>query len=113
MAEQLARQSECVAITKHRFTLRVPSKALIEGAPVDRVRSVLSEYFGVKVELDFEIGEGQGRSAHAIDLVAQQVRQDAAEVAIGQDAFVQSLIQDFGAQVVPGSIRPGQLPSTS
>jgi DNA polymerase-3 subunit gamma/tau len=109
MSEQLARQSECVAVSKQQLTLRVPSKALSEGPPVERLRTVLSDYFGFKVELLFEIGAGEGSSAHALDLVAQQARQDAAEVAIDQDPFVQALIQDFGAMVVPGSIRPSQL----
>jgi DNA polymerase-3 subunit gamma/tau len=109
MAEQLARQSECVAIAKQQLTLRVPSKALSEGAPVERLRTVLKDYFGFKVELLFEIGAGEGSSAHALDLVAQQARQEAAEVAIERDPFVQALIQDFGAKVVPGSIRPSQL----
>ena len=109
MAEQLARQSECVAIAKQQLTLRVPSKALSEGAPVERLRTVLNDYFGFKVELLFEIGVGEGSSAHALDLVAQQARQEAAEVAIERDPFVQALIQDFGAKVVPGSIRPSQL----
>ena len=109
MAEQLARQSECVAISGQQLTLRVPSKALSEGAPVERLRTVLNDYFGFKVELLFEIGAGEGSSAHALDQVAQQARQDAAEVAIDQDPFVRALIQDFGAKVVPGSIRPSQL----
>ena len=106
MAQQLARQSECVAIEKHQLTLRVPSKALSEGAPVERLRSVLSDYFGVRVALVFEIGAGEGLSAHALDQVAQHARQQAAEIAIEQDPFVQALIQDFGAKVVPGSVRP-------
>jgi DNA polymerase-3 subunit gamma/tau len=109
LAEQLARQSECVAIAGQQLTLRVPSKALSEGAPVERLLTVLNDYFGFKVELLFEIGAGDGSSAHALDQLAQQARQDAAEVAIDQDPFVQALIQDFGAQVVPGSIRPSQL----
>lgn len=109
MAEQLARQSECVAIAKQQMTLRVPSKALSEGVPVDRLRTVLNDYFGFEIELLFEIGAGEGSSAHALDLVAQQARQEAAELAIEQDPFVRALIQDFGAKVVTGSIRPNQL----
>jgi DNA polymerase-3 subunit gamma/tau len=109
MAEQLARQSECVAIVGQQLTLRVPSKALLEGAPTERLLTVLNDYFGFEIELLFEIGAGEGSSAHALDQVAQQARQDAAEVAIEQDPFVQALIQDFGAKVVPGSIRPNQL----
>jgi DNA polymerase-3 subunit gamma/tau len=108
MSQQLARQSECVSVFKQQLTLRVPSKALSEGAPVERLNTVLNDYFGFNVDLLFEIGAGEGASAHALDLVAQQARQDAAEVAIGQDPFVLALIQDFGAKVVPGSIRPSE-----
>jgi DNA polymerase-3 subunit gamma/tau len=72
------------------------------------LHAVLNDYFGFNVELFFEIGAGEGASAHALDLVAQQARQDAAEIAIGQDPFVLALIQDFGAKVVPGSIRPSE-----
>ena len=106
MAAQLARQSECLAVSKQSITLRVPTKALSEGAPVDRLRGVLSDYFGCAVDLIFEIGAGQGLSAHALDQVAQQARQEAAEVTIEQDPFVRALIQDFGAKLVPGSVRP-------
>ena len=113
MAEQLARQSECLGVSKQSITLLVPSKALSEGPPVDRLRGVLAEYFGFKVELIFEIGAGQGLSAHALDLVAQRERQDAAEIAIEQDPFVQALIQDFGAKIVPGSVRPTASPSVN
>lgn len=109
MAEQLARQSECIAIAKQQMTLRVPTKALSEGVSVERLRTVLNDYFGFEIELLFEIGAGEGSSAHALDLVAQQARQEAAELAIEQDPFVRALIQDFGAKVVTGSIRPSQL----
>ena len=108
MAEQLARQSECVAIVKQQMTLRVPSKALSEGVPVERLRTVLNDYFGFEIELLFEIGASEGASAHALDLVAQQARQEAAEASIEQDPFIRALIQDFGAKVVTGSIRPSQ-----
>ena len=106
MASQLARQSECSAVSGRVLTLRVPTKALTEGAHADRLRTVLSEYFGFAVQLQFEIAATQGQSAHAIDVAAQVVRQDLAEQAVQNDPFVQALLKDFGAQVVPGSIRP-------
>ena len=107
MASQLARQSECSAVSGRMLTLRVPTKALTEGAHADRLRTVLSEYFGFAVQLQFEIAAIQGQSAHAIDVAAQVVRQEVAEISVQNDPFVQALLKDFGAQVVPGSIRPG------
>ena len=107
MAAQLARQSEWVAVTGRAITLRVASKALAVGAQADRLRAVLTEYFGFVVRVHFEIGAAQGQSAHAVDLAAQAARQQAAEHSVTIDPFVQALMKDFGAHVVPGSIRPG------
>ncbi|PHY07357.1 MAG: DNA polymerase III, subunit gamma and tau [Alcaligenaceae bacterium] len=107
MAAQLARQSECVAISGCTMTLRVATKALSEGAHAERLRAVLTEYFGFVVQVFFEIGQGQGGSAHAVDQAEQAARQQAAEQAVKLDPFVLALVKDFGAQVVPGSIRPG------
>jgi DNA polymerase-3 subunit gamma/tau len=67
----------------------------------------LSEHFGIKVHLRFEIGADSGQSAHAIDVAAQNARQKAAEEIVQQDPFVQVLVKDFGAQVIPGSVHPG------
>ncbi|MDH4400168.1 MAG: DNA polymerase III subunit gamma/tau [Burkholderiaceae bacterium] len=107
MAAQLARQSEWVAVSGRAMTLRVASKALAVGAHADRLRAVLTEYFGFVVQVNFEIGAAQGQSAHAVDLAAQAARQQAAEHSVTIDPFVQALVKDFGAHVVPGSIRPG------
>jgi DNA polymerase-3 subunit gamma/tau len=108
MAAQLARQSEWVAVAGRAMTLRVASKALAVGAHADRLRAVLTEYFGFVVQVHFEIGAAQGQSAHSVDLAAQAARQQAAEHSVTIDPFVQALMKDFGAHVVPGSIRPGQ-----
>jgi DNA polymerase-3 subunit gamma/tau len=107
MAAQLARQSEWVAVSGRAMTLRLASKALAVGAHADRLRAVLTEYFGFVVQVHFEIGAAQGQSAHAVDLAAQAARQQAAEHSVTIDPFVQALMKDFGAHVVPGSIRPG------
>ena len=107
MAAQLARQSEWVAVSGRAITLRVASKALAVGAHADRLRAVLTEYFGFVVQVHVEIGAAQGQSAHAVDLAAQAARQQAAEHSVTSDPFVQALVKDFGAHVVPGSIRPG------
>ena len=107
MAAQLARQSEWVAVSGRAITLRVASKALAVGAHADRLRAVLTEYFGFVVQVHVVIGAAQGQSAHAVDLAAQAARQQAAEHSVTSDPFVQALVKDFGAHVVPGSIRPG------
>ena len=106
MAEQLARQSECIGVLGNTISLRVPTKALTEGLHADRLRVVLSEHFGVPVQLQYVVGAVQSQSAHTLDLAAQQALQQAAELDVENDPFVQALVNDFGGRVVPGSIRP-------
>ncbi len=106
LAAQLARQSECTRVSGRVLTLRVPTKALTEGPHADRLRTVLSEYFGFAVQMQYEIGAVQGQSAHTMDIAAQVVRQEQAEWSMQNDPFVQALVRDFGAQVVPGSVKP-------
>lgn len=108
MAQQLARQSECVSVKGRAILLRVPNKALSDGVHAERLRVVLKEFFGQDVQVSFEVGEVQGHSAHALDQAEQETRQQDAEASVQVDPFVQALVKDFGAQVVPGSIRPGQ-----
>jgi DNA polymerase-3 subunit gamma/tau len=109
LASQLARQSECTDVSGRVLTLRVPTKALTQGPHADRLRTVLTEYFGFPVQVQYAIGAVQGQSAHTMDLAAQIVRQEQAELTIHNDPFVQALVRDFGAQVVPGSVSPTQI----
>ena len=107
MAAQLARQSELLRIQGRTLWLRVPTRTLSEGPHADRLKTLLVEQLGSPLMLEFEVGEGQGESAHARDVAKQQARQHAAEQAVEQDPFVKSLLRDFDGRVVPGSIQPG------
>ncbi|MGV7245549.1 hypothetical protein, partial [Caballeronia sp. M23-90] len=46
------------------------------------------------------------RTAAAVDAALRAQRQQQAEKEITQNPFVQSLIRDFGASIVQGSIKP-------
>jgi len=107
MALQLARQSECLLVQPHALSLRVPTQALAKGLHAERLLAVLKQVLGAHVDVSITVGElTTGVSAHNIDEKAQQVRQLQAEQSVAQDLFVQTLIRDFDAQVVPGSIQP-------
>ena len=107
MAAQLARQSELVHLQGRTLCLRVPNRALSEGPHTDRLKAVLVEQLGGPLLLEFQVGEGQGESAHAKDVARQLARQRAAEQSVEQDPFVKSLLRDFDGRVVPGSVQPG------
>jgi DNA polymerase-3 subunit gamma/tau len=107
MALQLARQSECLSVQPHALSLRVPTQALAQGPHAERLLTVLKQTLGEHVQVSIVVGElVTGVSAHNIDEQAQQVRQLKAEQSVSQDPFVQTLIRDFDAHVIPGSVQP-------
>jgi DNA polymerase-3 subunit gamma/tau len=57
------------------------------------------------VRLVTEIGTVT-HTAHAESVAEQVRRQQLAEQTLNEDPFVQTLIREFGATIVPGSIKP-------
>jgi DNA polymerase-3 subunit gamma/tau len=55
--------------------------------------------------LDTEIG-ATTITAHAADVAEEAQRQRQAEQTLHEDPFVQTLMREFGATIVPGSVRP-------
>src|SRR5713101_3558363 len=82
-----------------RLELRVPPSArhLAEKNFQDKLRGALQERFGKPVRLAVTISETTGNSAR-----------DRAASAIGQDAFVRDLVENFDATIVESSIKPAQ-----
>lgn len=106
MAEQLATQSACHRVDGQTIWLTVPTQALTQGNHVKRLTEVLTQHFGQPVKLEVSVGEiAQGQSAQSIADAHAQARQQQAEQIVRQDPFVNELIQEFGGQVVPGSVR--------
>jgi DNA polymerase-3 subunit gamma/tau len=114
---QLAFNSELVAIEGGTLKLSVPVPQYAETAQVARLKTALAERLGKAIEVEVVVGPAR-RTAAALDAVARARRQQEAEREIGTDPFVQSLIREFGASIVPGSVRPialdasGSTPST-
>ncbi|MGB3275708.1 MAG: DNA polymerase III subunit gamma/tau C-terminal domain-containing protein, partial [Castellaniella sp.] len=105
-ARALAMNSEWLSGDEHRIRLRVAIHTYADGGGHDRLRTVLSEYFGRVLRLDVEYGATGDDTAHAVDQAERGRRQQAAEQAVEQDELVLALAQRFAARVVPGSVRP-------
>jgi len=103
MAAELARQSEWVSGAGTKICLRVAVHSLARGKA--RLRTVLSEHFGVAVDLQIEFGTTGDDTAHAVAQAASVARRQRAEQLAQSDPFVQTLMRDFGAQLVPGSVQ--------
>ena len=109
MARALAQNCELVRFDEHAIYLTVPQaqKHLLDQSYQEKLRAAINQYFGKKIQLHFDIG-GSGNTP------AQQISQEKAalqsqaESAIQEDDFVQALVKDFGAQIIPSSIKPIQ-----
>ena len=107
LARTLAMHCELENFDENSIGLTVPEaqKHLLEATYQDKLSSAINDYFGRKIKLNLKVG-GTGNTP------AQQVFEEKAAVqseavaAIQQDDFVQALIKDFGAQIIPSSIKP-------
>lgn len=105
LAQQLAYQSELAAVEGVTMRLRVPLPPLTDANVVERLEGALTEHFGTPVRVACDIGPARATAA-AVDAEQRAERQRNAEDAIAANPFVQALVRDFAAQVVPGSIQP-------
>jgi DNA polymerase-3 subunit gamma/tau len=105
IAYQLAFNSELTACDGTSITLVVPVPQYAENAQVAKLKAALTDKLGRPIDVNVSVGPAR-RTAAAIDAAARAQRQQEAEQEITQNPFVQSLIRDFGASIVQGSIKP-------
>ncbi|HEV7618689.1 MAG TPA: DNA polymerase III subunit gamma/tau [Burkholderiaceae bacterium] len=109
VVQQLAQQSELVNCDHDdgqiRFDLRVPLETLRSAGSVDKLAAALTEHFGQPVRISTQIGAVR-QTANAQALAERAARQREAEQTLQSDPFVQTLMREFGATIVPGSIKP-------
>ena len=104
LVRELGLQSQLVARDTDTWMLRVERESLNSTTSRERLQAALASA-GYPVRLTVEVGRVQDSPANRNAAAAAQ-RQAGAESLILNDAFVQSLVRDFGAKIVPGSIKP-------
>jgi DNA polymerase-3 subunit gamma/tau len=105
MVRELALQSQLVARDTDQWILRVERESLNQSGSRDRLATAL-QAVGHDVRLAVEIGRVTDSPARR-NMAQAAERQLAAEKIIFEDPFVQTMMRDFGAKIVPGSIKPG------
>jgi DNA polymerase III subunit gamma/tau len=113
LVRELALQSQLVARTipssqsndgePHDWLLRIERESLSQSGSREKLQLAL-ETLGHSVRLSIEIGPASDTPAKRI-AAATAERQRMAQDIITQDAYVQQLMRDFGAKIVPGSIK--------
>ena len=107
LVRTLAQHCELVSYDENSISLSVPEsqKHLLVPNYQEKLGTAICQYFGKRIKLQFSIG-GTGNTP------AKQISQEKAhaqanaESAIEDDSFVQALINDFGASIIPNSIKP-------
>ncbi|MEM5437140.1 DNA polymerase III subunit gamma/tau [Paraburkholderia diazotrophica] len=102
---QLAFNSELMAVEGKTLKLNVAVQLYAEPAQIAKLKAALAERLGSEIDVQVEVGPVQ-RTAAVLDAIERSKRQQEAEREIGANPFVQSLIREFGASIVPGSVRP-------
>lgn len=109
VANQLAQQSELLrfdsTVTPIQIYLRIPLETLRLPVNIDKLTVALSERFGRAVRVETEIGNVH-HTANVKAQGEQAERQRLAEEIAKNDPFIQSMIREFGAAIVPGSVIP-------
>ena len=104
LVRELALQSQLVARDTDQWLLRVERESLNQPASRERLGAALHAA-GHPVKLAVEVGRvtdcpGRRNTAAAAE------KQLAAEKIIFEAPFVQAMMRDFGAKIVPGTIKP-------
>ena len=103
---QLLAQSELKGVQGQVFQVQVPIRHLAEPSLVERARELLTDHFGAGVQLQVTVGQTSGQTAAARASEQQARRQAESEEAIKADPFVRTLLEEFGATILPDSIKP-------
>jgi len=111
LVRELALQSQLVARDSDQWLLRVERESLNSASSRERLQAAL-QAAGHGVTLAVEIGRVSDSPAKRNAAIAEE-KQLAAERLIHEDPFVQAMMRDFGAKIVPGSIKPIEPNSSS
>jgi len=104
LVRELALQSQLMGRDTDRWQLRLERESLNQPVARERLKTALATV-GFSVELAFEMGKVTD-SPLLRNTLAVNERQWAAQALIENDPLVQSMLRDFGGQIVPGSVKP-------
>ena len=104
LVRELALQSQLVARDGAHWLLRVERESLNQPTARERLRAAL-EAAGYATQISVEVGRVIDSPARR-NAAAAAERQRLAEEIVMNDPYVQTLMREHGAKIVPGSIKP-------
>jgi DNA polymerase-3 subunit gamma/tau len=107
MARELAKNSVLASFSEGRVVLNLAPQHKHLQIAQEKLQAALSDYFVKPTRLVVELGAAKDvATPAAVEQHEKQTRQQQAEEAIKQDAFVREAQTLLGAQVIESSIRP-------
>ena len=103
LVRELALQSQLLALDGGHWQLRIERESLSQPMSRERLRVAL-ESITPNATLDIEIGSVADSPAKRNAAAAFEKQRIAEEIILG-DPLVQSLMRDYGAKIVPGSLK--------
>ena len=104
LVRELALQSQLVAVDGNHWLLRVERESLNQPMSRERLRTALDSVTPNAL-LDIEMGSVADSPAKRNAATANEKQRIAEEIILG-DPLVQSLMRDYGAKIVPGTLKP-------
>lgn len=104
LARELALQSQLVARDVDQWLLRVERESLNQTSSREKLQAALAA-LGHSVKIAIEIGAVVDSPARRNKQAADE-RQRVAEEAIRNDPEIQSMMRDWDARIVPGTLKP-------
>ena len=107
LARTLAQNCELESFDENNINLTVPDlqRHLLDPNYQEKLSTAINQHFGRKIKLSLKVG-GTGNTPAKQIFQEKAAVQSEAESAIHQDDFVQALMKDFGASIIPSSIKP-------
>jgi DNA polymerase-3 subunit gamma/tau len=106
IARALAQNCEMLSYDENSITLRVAEnqKHLVSTTYQEKLSTAINNHFNHKIKLNFQI-DSEANTPAKEQAEEKAVIQSTAEESIMNDAFVQALIQDLDAKIIPNSIK--------
>jgi DNA polymerase-3 subunit gamma/tau len=104
LVRELALQSQLLARDGGHWLLRVERESLNQSGTRERLRAAL-EAAGLAQDISVELGPVSDSPALR-NTARQNARQERALEVVQNDPFVQTLVREFDARIVPGSVLP-------
>jgi DNA polymerase-3 subunit gamma/tau len=104
LVRELALQSQLVARDADQWMLRIERESLNHPASRERLQMALATAGHGQVRLQIELGPVADCPAKRL-AVAAAAKMVAAQELIENDPLVQTMVRDFGARIVPGSLQ--------